>query len=132
MKNATHTLTIDAPKLRVFEFISRVENLPKWATVFARDVRRDGEGRWKVATPQGEILFRIEADAGSGVIDMYGGPDERSLNYWPARVVASPDGGSVFIFTGFQYPGMSDEEFRNAGEGLERELPILKRLAEAA
>src|SRR5262245_39571121 len=75
MRNATHTLTIDAPKAQVFAFVSQVENLPKWATVFARAAKCGSDGRWKVATPQGEILFRIEADADSGVVDMYGGPD---------------------------------------------------------
>jgi hypothetical protein len=131
MKSNTHTLTIDAPAGRVFDFVSKVENLPKWAKAFCRDLRTDDRGRWKVLAPDGEIFFGIDADARAGVVDMSGGPDPGAMSYWPARVVARPDGGSLFIFTAFQYPGMTDAQFEATCEGLKTEFPHLKALAEA-
>ena len=132
MNSNTHTLSIDAPRERVFDFLSRVENLPKWARIFCRELKKDEKGRWKVLSTRGEIFFRIAGDRDEGIVDMYGGPDEAAMAYWPARVVARPDGGSLFIFTAFQYPGMSDDEFNAACEGLKMEFPHLKELAETA
>lgn len=123
MNSKTHTVALTATRARVFEFLSRVENLPKWATMFCKELKPLAGGRYKVVTPQGEIFFRIEADARSGVIDMYGGPDEGQMAYWPARVVERPGAGSLFIFTAFQYPGTSDQDFAKQCEGLQREFP---------
>jgi hypothetical protein len=122
MNTSTHTFALQAPKQRVFEFLSRVENLPRWATLFCRELKVLDDGRYKVVTPAGEIFFRIEADPKSGVIDMYGGPTEEQQAYWPARVVERGT-GSLFIFTAFQYPGVSDAEFAAQCAGLEREFP---------
>jgi|SRR5579864_1415389 len=123
MNSRTHTLSLRASKEKAFEFLSKIENLPKWATLFCRELRATEDGRHKVVTPQGEIFFRIEADPQTGVIDMYGGPAEEQMAYWPARVVDTPGHGSVFIFTAFQYPGVKDEEFALQCEGLKQEFP---------
>ena len=122
MNSSTHTFALKASKERVFEFLSRIENLPRWATLFCKDLKRLENGRYKVLTPKGEILFKIEADPKSGVIDMYGGPTEEQLAYWPARVVKRGT-ESLFIFTAFQYPGVSDAEFGAQCEGLTQEFP---------
>ena len=73
MDSSTHTLALKASKERVFGFLSRIENLPRWATLFCKELKRLEDGRYKVVTPGGEIFFKIEADPRSGVIDMYGG-----------------------------------------------------------
>jgi len=126
MNSSTHSLTLSAPADKVFDFLSKVENLPKWATLFCQQLKRDSEGRYRVVTPQGEILFAIKSHAPSGTIDMFGGPDESNMSYWPARVIAQPDGGSLFLFTAFQYPGMSDEGFAAQCAGLAQEFPHIK------
>jgi hypothetical protein len=123
MNSNTHTLALRAPKTRVFDFLSKIENLPKWATMFCKELKVLDGGRYKVVTPQGEIFFRIDADRASGVIDMYGGPNEGQMAYWPARVVERPGAGSLFIFTAFQYPGISDQDFAMQCEGLKQEFP---------
>lgn len=122
MNTSTHTLPLTASKEKVFAFLSKVENLPRWATIFCKELKINDQGRNKVITPQGEIFFRIEADARTGVIDMYGGPLEDQMAYWPARVVQRPDHGSLFIFTAMQYPGTSDDEFQAQCAGLQREF----------
>jgi hypothetical protein len=129
MNSNTHTLALSAPKERVFDFLSRIENLPKWATMFCKELRCLDGGRYKVLTPQGEIFFRIEADSKSGVVDMYGGSTEEQMAYWPARVVER-GAGSLFIFTAFQYPGISDDDFAMQCEGLKKEFPHIAAYTE--
>ncbi len=125
MLTSTHTLPLNASKERAFAFLAEIENLPKWATQFCKRLRRDAEGRWRVETPEGEIFFRIAADQATGVVDMHGGPREDAMAYWPARVVERP-GGSLFIFTAFQYPGMAEETFKAQCAGLAREFEHIR------
>jgi hypothetical protein len=126
MNTNTHTLELNASKADAFAFLSNIENLPKWATLFCKELKRDAEGRYKVVTPQGEIFFRIVSDPKTGVTDMYGGPAEDQMAYWPARVVERPGRGSLFIFTAMQYPGVSDEAFVAQCDGLKREFMHIK------
>lgn len=130
MNTSTHTLALAASKDAAFAFLSRIENLPKWATRFCKELKKDAKGRDKVVTPQGEIFFRIAADAATGVIDMYGGPTPGQEAYWPARIVKRPGAGSLFIFTALQYPGVPDEAFAAQCEGLKAEFEHLKELVE--
>jgi hypothetical protein len=122
VNTSTHTLPLSVSKETAFAFLARIENLPKWATLFCKELRTDSQGRRKVVTPEGEIFFRIEADPRTGVIDMYGGPTEEQMAYWPARVVERPGQGCLFVFTAMQYPGVSDDAFAAQCAGLEREF----------
>jgi hypothetical protein len=126
MNTSTHTLHLKAPKARAFDFLSRIENLPKWATLFCQKLDRDAAGRHKVTTPQGEIFFRIDSYPRTGVIDMFGGPTEAALAHWPTRIISLGNAESLFIFTALQYPGIPDAEFAAQCQGLEREFPHIK------
>jgi hypothetical protein len=95
--------------------------------MFCLELKKDSQGQHKVVTPDGEIFFRIEADKRTGTIDMYGGPTESQMAYWPARVVERPGRGSLFIFTAMQYPGVSDEVFAGQCEGLQQEFAHIER-----
>lgn len=126
MNTSTHTLPLAASRQAAFAFLSRIENLPKWATRFCKELKKDATGRDKIVTPQGEIFFRIDADPATGVIDMHGGPVTGSEAYWPARIVERPGHGSLFIFTALQYPGVPDADFAAQCEGLEAEFEHIK------
>ncbi len=126
MIKRTVTAVLDAPKDDVFEYLSRVENLPEWATEFARELRYE-DGKAKVVNGLGEFYFRIDADARTGVIDMYAGPTEDELALFPTRVVALPGGASAFSFTMFQAPGMPDELFESQHQSLLREFENIRR-----
>jgi hypothetical protein len=126
MVSRTVTAVLDAPPERVFSYLSKVENLPDWATEFARELRVV-DGKTKVVNGLGEFFFAVEADADTGVIDMYAGPTEEELALFPTRVVPLPDGTSAFTFTMFQGPGMPDELFASQYESLLREFENIKR-----
>ena len=49
MISRTVTAVLDAPSADVFDFLSRVENLPAWATDFARELKYE-KGKPKVYT----------------------------------------------------------------------------------
>jgi hypothetical protein len=124
----THTVTavLDAPKEDVFAFLSEIDNLPKWATEFARELRFE-EGKAKVVNGLGEFYFSIDADVETGVIDMYAGPSDDELVLFPTRVVPLPDGRSMYSFTMFQAPGMPDELFESQHASLKREFENIRR-----
>ncbi|HXV33343.1 MAG TPA: hypothetical protein VD769_04975 [Gaiellaceae bacterium] len=127
MESRTVTTVLAAPKEEVFAYLSRVENLPGWATEFARELRYE-DGKAKVVNGLGELYFSIDADAETGVIDMYAGPTEAELALFPTRVVGLPGGRSAFTFTMFQAPGMSDELFESQHRSLLRELENVRAL----
>jgi hypothetical protein len=127
METRTATTVLPAPKEQVFDYLSRIENLPAWATEFARELRYEN-GKAKVVNGLGEFYFAIEADPDTGVIDMYAGPTEDELGLFPTRVVGLPGGASAYTFTMFQAPGMSDELFQSQYESLLRELENLRAL----
>ncbi len=127
METRTVTAVLAAPKDEVFDYLSRVENLPGWATEFARELRYE-EGKAKVVNGRGEFYFAIEADPETGVIDMYAGPTEDELGLFPTRVVGLPGGASAYSFTMFQAPGLPDEDFDSQYRSLLREFENIRRI----
>jgi hypothetical protein len=70
----------------VFAYLTNIDDMPEWATEFARELRFV-DGRYKVVNGLGEFFFEIRADAESGVIDMLARPREDALQLFPTRVV---------------------------------------------
>ena len=125
MINRTVTAVLDAPRDEVFEYLSRIENLPEWATDFAHELKYE-DGQARVVNGLGEFYFRIDADAKTGVIDMYAGPSEEGLALFPTRVVSLGDSRSAYSFTMFKAPGMADELFESQYESLRREFDNIR------
>ena len=126
MRSETVTTVLAAPPERVFDYMSDVRNLPRWATEFARELRREGD-RWIVRNNLGELVFEIRSDERTGVIDMLAGPTADELAMFPTRVVGLPDGQTAYSFTMFQAPGMPDDLFESQHESLRREFTNIER-----
>jgi hypothetical protein len=132
MTSRTVTAVLDAPSEHVFAFLSEVDNLPVWATDFARELKYEG-GRAKVVNGLGEFFFSIDADPNTGVIDMYAGPTEEQMAVFPTRVVALGPRRSAYTFTMFQAPGMDDALFDAQHRSLQHEFENLRaRFGDAA
>jgi hypothetical protein len=127
METRTVTAVLEAPKHEVFDYLSQIENLPAWATEFARELRYE-DGKAKVVNGRGEFFFAIEADPKTGVIDMFAGPTEEELGLFPTRVVELPGGTSAFTFTVFQAPGLPDEDFDSQYRSLLQEFENIRRM----
>ena len=124
----THTVTavLDAPKADVFDYLSKIDNLPDWATDFARELTYV-DGKAKVVNGLGEFFFTIDADPETGVIDMFAGPTEEELALFPTRVVALGQDRCAYSFTMFKAPDMPDELFESQYESLRREFGNIRR-----
>ena len=125
MISRTVTAVLDAPRESVFEFLSRIENLPAWATDFARELKYE-DGKPKVVNGLGEFSVSIEADAETGVIDMYAGREESQIALFPTRVVALAPGRCAYTFTMFKAPGTDDELFEAQHRSLQREFDNIR------
>jgi hypothetical protein len=132
MRSETLTLPLPVAPDRVFAYLSDIENLPGWATEFCRKLTAV-DGKHVVLTPQGELAVAYRADAQTGVIDMFAGPPDapaETLDRYgilPVRVVPLPGGTSVVLFTMFQAPDQSDEQFEGQVASLRRELGNIER-----
>lgn len=126
MESRTITTVVDAPAERVFSYLAEIENLPRWATEFARELKVV-DGRHKVVNGLGEFYFEIKADSETGVIDMLAGPTVHELALFPTRVVDVGGGRSAFTFTMFRWPGQPKELFEEQYLSLGRELENLDR-----
>jgi hypothetical protein len=126
VRTETVTTVLNRSPEDVFTYLSDIENLPEWATEFARELKRDGDD-YKVVNGLGEFFFDIRADAASGVIDMFAGPTKDAMAVFPTRVVGC-GGGAAYSFTMFQAPDMSDELFESQYESLKREFRNIEAL----
>jgi hypothetical protein len=127
MRNATVTAVLDAPQRAVFDYMAEIENVPRWATEFARELKRDADG-YAVVNGLGEFRFEIRADVDTGVIDMFAGPDRDRMAVFPTRAVGLPDGRTAYSFTMFQSPDMPDELFDAQYASLKREFANIEAI----
>ena len=125
MRSKTVTAVLPAPREKVFAYLSDIENLPEWATEFARELRRE-DGAYKVVNNLGEFHFEIRADERTGVIDMLAGPSPDELALFPTRAVELSDGRTAYTFTMFQGPDMPDDLFDSQYASLQREFDNIR------
>lgn len=121
MRSHTVTTVLSASKGEVFGYIADIQNLPEWATEFARELRHDDAG-YTVVNNLGEFRFEIRADERTGVIDMLAGPTADQMAVFPTRAVELSDGRTAYSFTMFQGAEMPDEMFAGQYESLKREF----------
>lgn len=129
MRSRTITVSIACPPARVYAFASNPENVPRWVA-FCHSVRRSGAD-WIMETANGAMTIRFVPPNDLGVLDHYVivAPGREILN--PMRVVPNGE-GSEFMFTLFQQPGMSDDDFAADAALVARDLETLKRLLDGS
>lgn len=129
MQNRTISAVLGARRDTVFDYLSRIENLPTWATEFCKELKVVG-GCHKVITcdPDApEMFFEIHADRATGTIDMLAGPTPDQLWLFPTRVVALPGEQSLYLFAMIQAPGLPEAKFEQQYQSLLREFDNLRR-----
>src|SRR5205823_6137760 len=93
---------------------------------FCKGVRIIDDGAI-VETSRGQVYFGITSERDVGVLDWWCGPSMETAERWPTRVIALPDGTSLYevtaIFGPAGPPPGIDQHFGD-------ELGALKRLAE--
>ena len=112
----------------VYGFIANGENIPRWAAGLGAEVRR-ADRDWIVRGPLGEVRVRFVQRNELGVAD-HGVtlPTGETVNN-PIRVI--PNGaGSTVIFTILMRAGVSNQEFDEDSQAVQKDLDTLKALLE--
>src|SRR3989338_1938234 len=124
MKSKTVTISINCNPKKAYEVVSNLENRPKWAKTFCRSIKK-ANGEWIIETPQGPMKIRIAPKNDFGILDHTVIPAPGVEVFVPMRVVPN-GGGSEVVFTLFQQPDMSVENFAKDQEMVEQDLATLK------
>ncbi len=131
MQAISELIVLDETVEATFAFLSGLNNLPQWATEYCDSGRWDGD-TYKALTGHGEMITRVEANAATGVIDMWGGPTEAELELFPLRVIPLPENRCALSFIFFQGPDLPDELFARQHASLRKELAALPAVLRAA
>ena len=115
---------------KLFDLLSKEENLPKWATNFCASITKQQNDYIVTTTSGDDLLFKIESHKKYGIIDMAIGSNREMMWGAPHRVTSDNMGGSLFLFTLIQSPGQSDEEFESGCNGLTEEFEVIRSLVE--
>ena len=122
MRSHTVTTVLPAPKREVFGYMAEIENLPEWATEFARELRRDEDG-YKRRQQLGRVPVRDPSRRGDRRDRHARRADRRRDGGVPNAGRSNwPDGRTAYSFTMFQDPAMPDELFEGQHESLRREF----------
>ena len=128
LESRTLTISIDCDSKKICKFASNLANLPKWAVTFAKSAKKS-KGSWIVETEQGPFKIRMAKKNTFGILDHYVKPQGAPEFLVPMRVVANAQGSEV-IFTLFQLPGMTEENFKRDIGLVEKDLNSLKFIME--
>lgn len=129
--NQVHNISISIERDldEVYDFASRPENFPRWATGLATALEPEGD-HWVAQSPDGPIEVRFTPRNEYGVLDHHLTMPNGIEVYVPMRVVPNGSGSEV-TFTLFRTPGMSDEILARDIEWVTKDLERLKTLLES-
>ena len=128
LKSKTLSISINCNPKKVYEFVSNLENLPKWAKTFCRSIK-NSNGEWIIETTQGPVKIKIAPKNDFGILDHTVIPAPGVEVFVLMRAV--PNGtGSEVILTLFQQPDMSDENFSKDQGMVKQDLASLKQVME--
>jgi hypothetical protein len=130
LKSTSLTVSINRDPRTVYEFVSNLENLPKWASKAFQSIKQD-KGEWIAETPQGSAKVDLAQRNDFGVLDHYVSLSTLGVEvYVPMRVVKNGINGSEVIFTLFYESHMSEEKFAQDVKMIEQDLKNLKNIME--
>ena len=117
---------VSVPRDKVFEFLSNIENIPKWATKFVKKLSLV-DGKYKAVTPVGEVFIRLDADKKTGLIDIHAGPTEKEMTPAYMRIISLPGNYTAVMFTFFQYDSTPDAVWDVFCQWIKIEVENIKR-----
>lgn len=121
-------VSIERPATEVYEFASNPENLPKWAGGLSGSIKKVHD-EWLAEAPMGTVKVRFAERNRFGVLDHEVTLASGIKFYNPMRIFPNNDGSEV-IFTLYRRADVSDREFADDAEAVQRDLKKLKTLLE--
>lgn len=128
MKSKTLNISLRSDPKTVYDFLSNLENLPKWASSTFPSIK-EKSGEWVVDTPHGQNKVVLTERNNFGILDHHVKLASGVEVYVPMRVVKNVDGSEVML-TVFQAPAMTDEAFVEDIQTVEKDLNHLKTIIE--
>jgi hypothetical protein len=128
MRARTINTSIKSDPKMVYDFVSNLENLPRWASSTFPSIK-EVKGEWFVDTPEGQNKVMLAERNNFGILDHHVKLTSGIEVYIPMRVVKNDDGSEI-IFTVFQTPEMTDERFAEDIKTVEKDLNQLKTIIE--
>lgn len=113
----------------VYAFASIPENMPRWASGLASDLKRDGEDWIADGGPVGRVRVRFAPPNDFGVLDHAVTLPSGVVVENAMRVVANGDGAEV-MFTLLRQPDMDDATFEADAAHVAHDLDTLTKLME--
>ena len=128
MKSRTMNTSINSNPHIVYDFVSNLENLPRWASNTFPSIK-EVNGEWVVDTSQGQNKVMLAERNNFGILDHYVKLTSGVEVYVPMRVVKNGDGSEIML-TVFQTPEMTDERYAEDIKTVEKDLNHLKTIIE--
>ena len=128
MKSRTMNTSINSNPQIVYDFVSNLENLPRWASNTFPSIK-EVNGEWVVDTSQGQNKVMLAERNNFGILDHYVKLTSGVEVYVPMRVVKNGDGSEIML-TVFQTPEMTDERYSEDIKTVEKDLNHLKTIIE--
>lgn len=127
-KSKTMSTSIKSDPKTVYDFVSNLENLPRWASSTFPSIK-EVNGEWVVETPNGRNKVMITEKNNFGILDHHVKLTSGVEVYVPMRVVKNGNGSEVLL-TVFQAPEMTDDGYAKDIQTVEKDLNHLKTLIE--
>jgi hypothetical protein len=127
-KSKTMSTSIKSDPKTVYDFVSNLENLPRWAPSTFPSIK-EVNGEWVVETPNGRNKVMITEKNNFGILDHHVKLTSGVEVYVPMRVVKNGNGSEVLL-TVFQAPEMTDDGYAKDIQTVEKDLNHLKTLIE--
>lgn len=127
-KSKTMSTYIKSDPKTVYDFVSNLENLPRWASSTFPSIM-EVNGEWLVDSPTGRNKVMITEENDFGILDHHVKLTSGVEVYVPMRVIKNGDGSEVLL-TVFQAPEMTDDGYAKDIQTVEKDLNHLKTLIE--
>ena len=122
------SISINRSKEDVYQYASDPENFPKWLA-FVKSISKKSDTIWEAETSMEKIEIDFTKKNEFGIIDHTAKlPDGTTVNN-PLRAIANKNGSEV-VFTLFQMPGKTDNEFEHDADLVKTDLSTLKKILE--
>jgi uncharacterized membrane protein len=122
------SISINRPAVQVYEFAANPQNLPQWAAGLSGSIQNI-DGDWIAESPMGRVKVKYADQNQYGVLDHEVTLPSGATVYNPMRVFPNNDGSEV-VFTLYQRPDMSEQQFAEDAQAVASDLQQLKRLLE--
>ena len=126
LNSVTETCVVSASIDDVFQFLSNIENLPKWSTKFVQKLIISN-GKYKAITPIGEVFIKYVINKQAGLVDIHAGPSENHMNPAYLRVIQFSENSTGIMFTFFQWSDTDDQTWKIFCDWIKIEVANIKK-----